>query len=72
MMFKENPIDVIESKEFSKIQLLIHPIWGVAKGATAEKKRINAIKQNFEREEKTILSTKRVYGKKKYKNNLKK
>ena len=53
MMFKENPIDVIESNKFSKIQLLIHPIWWVAKGTTAKKKWINAIKQNFELEEKS-------------------
>jgi hypothetical protein len=65
MIFKENPIEVIESQKFPKIQLLIHPIWWMAEGFTTEEKWMNAIKKNFELEQKQALLTEAAYGKKK-------
>lgn len=65
MIFKEDPIDIIKSQEFSKIQLLVHPIWWVADGETTEQKWINSIKKNFELEQKQVLLTERAYGNKK-------
>ena len=65
MIFKEVLIDIIKSQEFSKIQLLVHPIWWVADGETTEQKWINSIKKNFELEQKQVLLTERAYGNKK-------
>lgn len=65
MIFKEDPIDVIKSEKYLKIQLLIHPIWWVANGKNTEEKWMNSIKQNFELEQKQILLTERAYGNKK-------
>lgn len=62
MDFKENPIEILQSKKFSKIQLLIHPIWWMIDGNTTEEKFTNAIKLNFELEQKQILKTERAYG----------
>lgn len=65
MNFKENPLEVIQQKEFSKIQLLIHPMWWMIEGNNTEEKFINTIKLNFELEQRQILETERAYGIKK-------
>ncbi|WP_419773870.1 hypothetical protein [Halarcobacter sp.] len=65
MDFKENPLKVIESREVSKIQLLIHPIWWMIDGNNTEEKFINTIKLNFDLEQIQILETERAYGVKK-------
>lgn len=65
MNFKENPLEAIQQKEFSKIQLLIHPMWWMIEGNNTEEKFINTIKLNFELEQRQILETERAYGNKK-------
>jgi hypothetical protein len=63
MKFKEDPISIIKSNTFKKIQMLIHPMWWTIKGDTTEEKFKNTIELNFEAEQKQILSTERAYGK---------
>lgn len=62
MDFKENPLEILQSRKFSKIQLLIHPIWWMIEGNTTEEKFMNAITLNFELEQKQVLKTERAYG----------
>jgi hypothetical protein len=62
MNFKEDPISIITSSMFEKIQLLIHPMWWMIKGKSTKEKFANTIKLNFEIEQKQILSTERSYG----------
>lgn len=65
MSFKENPLEIIEKNKYNKIQMLTHPIWWTVRGNNTEEKFTNAIKQNFELEQKQILETERAYGVKK-------
>jgi hypothetical protein len=65
MIFKEDPIILIQQGKFQKIQLLIHPIWWTASGETPEEKFISTIKLNFEHEQQQIITTERAYGAKK-------
>ncbi|PID28822.1 MAG: hypothetical protein CSB55_03465 [Candidatus Cloacimonadota bacterium] len=65
MNFKEDPFDIIKSKKFPKIQLLIHPVWWIIAGSekTTEEKFISAMKINFALEQQQVVGTERAYGK---------
>lgn len=62
MSFREDPFKIISEKKYNKIQILIHPIWWMAKGNSTEEKFIDAIKHNFNLEQRQILTTERAYG----------
>tara|TARA_B110000046_G_scaffold161764_1_gene175626 strand:+ start:69 stop:806 length:738 start_codon:yes stop_codon:yes gene_type:complete len=65
-VWKENPLDCFEHKTYSKIQLLIHPIWWMAEiEKSTERLWSEALIKNFEVTQEQLLSTERAYGEKK-------
>ena len=58
----ENPFDVFKSRYYSKIHLLIHPLWWVYSDITPEDIWERVIIHNFELSQHQLLDTEGAYG----------
>jgi len=64
MNFRKDPIELINSGEFNKIQILTHPIWWGKELNSTEEIWDWGLYKTFERMERQILETERAYGEK--------